>query len=218
MAASAMVLSLATDKSLILIDELGRGTSPEEGIGISHAIAEELIHRKVGHVYRIVAEYASADSDWSSKAFVLFATHYQDLSTTLSRYPSVINLHLAVQNNSRANGFKLKFQYRLLDGFSDTVPHYGLEPARLADLPPDVLTEAKRVAERLSEMEAERREASKSTKIQTRRKAMLSLKTQLTQALDHSKLPDDALAAYLLTLQKEIVNVLTDTAEEPEDG
>ncbi|KAG8975102.1 MutS protein msh4 [Tulasnella sp. 427] len=198
MAASAMILSLATDKSLILIDELGRGTSPEEGIGISHAIAEELIHRKV------------------VDAFVLFATHYQDLSTTLSRYPSVINLHLAVQNNLRANGFKLKFQ--LLDGFSDTVPHYGLELARLADLPQDVLTEAKRVAERLSEMEAERREASRSTKIQTRRKAMLSLKTQLTQALDHSKLPDEALAAYLLTLQKEIVNVLTDTAEEPEDG
>ncbi|KAG8921608.1 MutS protein msh4 [Tulasnella sp. 408] len=48
MAATAMILRtrLATDKSLVLIDELGRGTSPQEGIGISHAIAEELIHRK----------------------------------------------------------------------------------------------------------------------------------------------------------------------------
>ncbi|KIO30888.1 hypothetical protein M407DRAFT_221987 [Tulasnella calospora MUT 4182] len=198
MAATAMILrmysgSLATDKSLVIIDELGRGTSPQEGIGISHAIAEELIHRK---------------------AFVLFSTHYQDLSTTLSRYPSVVNLHLAVQNNSKASGFKLKFQYRLMDGFSDSVPHYGLELARLADLPPEVLTEARRVAERLSEMEAERREASRSTKVQIRRKAMLLLKTQLIQALDHSKLPDEALASYLLTLQKEIVNVLSDTAEE----
>ncbi|KAG8921607.1 MutS protein msh4 [Tulasnella sp. 408] len=83
----------------------------------------------------------------------------------------------------------------------------GLELARLADLPPEVLTEARRVAERLSEMEAERREASRSTK----------LKTQLIQALEHSKLPDEALASYLLTLQKEIVNVLADTAEEPDD-
>lgn len=49
----------------------------------------------------------------------------------------------------------------------------GLELARLADLPPEVLTEARRVAERLSEMEAERREASRSTKVQVRRKAML---------------------------------------------
>ncbi|KAL0562493.1 MutS protein msh4, partial [Marasmius crinis-equi] len=46
MATSAMILGLATPKTLVLIDELGRGTSPREGVGISHAIAEGLIEQK----------------------------------------------------------------------------------------------------------------------------------------------------------------------------
>lgn len=48
MTCSAMILGLATPKTLVLIDELGRGTSPREGVGISHAIAEALIEAKVG--------------------------------------------------------------------------------------------------------------------------------------------------------------------------
>ena len=43
MASSAMILGLATARSLVLVDELGRGTSPTEGVGISHAIAEDMI-------------------------------------------------------------------------------------------------------------------------------------------------------------------------------
>ncbi|KAJ8088885.1 MutS protein msh4 [Marasmius tenuissimus] len=78
MATSAMILGLATPKTLVLVDELGRGTSPREGVGISHAIAEGLIEHK---------------------CFVFFATHFTELSTTLSRQPSVVNLHLSVQVN-----------------------------------------------------------------------------------------------------------------------
>jgi len=76
MSTSAMILGLSTSQSLILIDELGRGTSPIEGIGISHAIAEKLIEMK---------------------SYVFFATHFSDLSVTLSRHPNVVNLHLSVQ-------------------------------------------------------------------------------------------------------------------------
>lgn len=52
MASSAMILGLASSQSLVLIDELGRATSPKEGVGISHAIAEELIKLKVSPVHR----------------------------------------------------------------------------------------------------------------------------------------------------------------------
>lgn len=51
MASCAMILGLASSKSLVLIDELGRATSPKEGVGISHAIAEELIKLKVRFAY-----------------------------------------------------------------------------------------------------------------------------------------------------------------------
>jgi DNA mismatch repair ATPase MutS len=52
MASIAMILGLASSQSLVLIDELGRATSPKEGVGISHAIAEELIKLKVSPSHR----------------------------------------------------------------------------------------------------------------------------------------------------------------------
>ncbi|KAH9982044.1 muts domain V-domain-containing protein [Lactifluus volemus] len=69
MASIAMILGLASSQSLVLIDELGRATSPKEGVGISHAIAEELI---------------------KLKCFTFFATHFHELSVTLSRQPTVV--------------------------------------------------------------------------------------------------------------------------------
>jgi len=51
MASCAMILGLASSQALVLIDELGRATSPKEGVGISHAIAEELIKLKVSFAY-----------------------------------------------------------------------------------------------------------------------------------------------------------------------
>ncbi|KAJ7701550.1 muts domain V-domain-containing protein [Mycena rosella] len=184
MASSAMILGLATPQSLVLIDELGRGTSPREGVGISHAIAEGLIELK---------------------SFVFFATHFNELTTTLSRQPSVVNLHLSVQRTSKSGAnFGVNFQYKIVDGAPDESNHYGLELARLADLPNDVLAEGKRVAESLAALHARHEEDSESSKIAMRRKALLRLRTQLTQALDHSALPDEELLTYVGRFQVDI--------------
>jgi len=94
MASCAMILGLASSKSLVLIDELGRATSPKEGVGISHAIAQELI---------------------KLKCFTFFATHFHELSVTLSRQPTVVysevttfefqyRLNLHLQNSERPDG------------------------------------------------------------------------------------------------------------------
>ncbi|KAF9466889.1 muts domain V-domain-containing protein [Collybia nuda] len=184
MATSAMILGLATPSSLILIDELGRGTSPREGVGVSHAIAEGLI---------------------ALKSFVFFTTHFSELTTTLSRQPTVINLHLSVHRTRQStSSFGMSFQYKIVDGAPEDFNHYGLELARLADLPESVLIESKRVAETLSELHARQTENSESSKINVRRKALLRLRTQLTQALDHSTLPDQDLLEYIRHFQTDI--------------
>ncbi|KAF7321085.1 MutS 4 [Mycena chlorophos] len=184
MATSAMILGLATPRSLVIIDELGRGTAPREGVGISHAIAEGLIQ---------------------SKCFVFFATHFNELTTTLSRQPSVINLHLSVQRTTKsAANLGITFQYKIVDGAPDDTTHYGLDLATLADLPSDVLSEGRRVATRLADLHAREEEDSESSRIAIRRKALLRLRTQLKQAYEHSVLPDEELVAYIRRFQVDI--------------
>ncbi|KZV60597.1 hypothetical protein PENSPDRAFT_759914 [Peniophora sp. CONT] len=204
MASSAMILSLATTRSLVLVDELGRGTSPTEGVGISHAIAEDMIDRG---------------------CFVFFATHFHELSTTLSRQPTVVNLHLSVQSTRpTASNIGITFRYkfvlysihssqpdildRIVDGVPDDIGHYGLELARLADLPPDVLAEGKRVSYRLTELDEMQNQESEASKVAIRRRALLKLRDQLNQVHDHSALPPQELIAYLTRIQQDVVKTL----------
>jgi hypothetical protein len=101
MASAAMILGLATADSLIIIDELGRGTSPSEGIGISHAIAESLIGIKVGvrqtirllllnelirHSLFLQRKSALVECWYLPKP----CRHFHDLTTTLSKHPAVV--------------------------------------------------------------------------------------------------------------------------------
>lgn len=192
MASSAMILGLTTDRSLVLIDELGRGTSPREGVGIAHAIAERLV---------------------STKCFVFFASHFHELVTTLSRQPSVVNLHLAVQRSRRSEtSFGLTFQYRIVNGVATNMEHYGLDLARLADLPEDVMVESIKISEELSRLNNEKDESSRSAQVAARRRALLKLRTTLRQLVEHSKLPDQDLLAYIERVQLDVVKAFR-TAE-----
>ncbi|KAI9022484.1 muts domain V-domain-containing protein [Hyaloraphidium curvatum] len=102
----AHILRSATDTSLVIIDELGRATSTNDGLGISFAISEELLR---------------------SKSFVFFATHFIQLAHLLDSYPNVVNLHLSVAlddrpANKRPPGYK--YLYTVKDG-STIEQHYG---------------------------------------------------------------------------------------------
>ncbi|TYJ58645.1 hypothetical protein B9479_000481 [Cryptococcus floricola] len=189
MATSAMILGLATPRTLVLIDELGRGTSSLEGMGISHAIAEALITRKT---------------------LVFFATHYHDLTVILGNLPGVVKLHLKVQHDASketSSEFASTFSYKVAEGAAP-LSHYGLETAKLASLPESVIERATEVAKKLSALEEQGRQSSLSNLIVHRRKVLwerehLKLRAKLKQVASTSRLDNASLAGFLQDLQKQ---------------
>jgi DNA mismatch repair protein MutS len=128
MVETAAILHHATDRSLILLDEVGRGTSTFDGLAIAWAVTEELHERGRG-------------------AKVLFATHYHELTALADRLPRVHNFHVAV----REWNDEIIFLHKVRPGGTDR--SYGIQVARLAGLPPAVIARAKTI---LSELERER--------------------------------------------------------------
>jgi DNA mismatch repair protein MutS len=128
MVETASILHHATPRSLILLDEVGRGTSTFDGLAIAWAVTEELHERGHG-------------------AKVLFATHYHELTALAERLPRVHNFHVAV----REWNDEIIFLHKVRPGGTDR--SYGIQVARLAGLPPAVIARAKTI---LSELERER--------------------------------------------------------------
>src|SRR5450432_2940542 len=118
MTETAAILNTATPRSLILLDEIGRGTSTYDGLAIAWAVVE-YIHS-------------------TSKAKTLFATHYHEL-TELDRLPGVKNFHVSVKENAGGIVFLRKVE----PGAADR--SYGIEVAKLAGLPPEVIVRAREV-------------------------------------------------------------------------
>lgn len=116
MSETANILHNATEHSLVLIDEIGRGTSTYDGIAIAWAVAEEL--------HRIGCK-------------CLFATHYHHLNELENLMPKVKNYRAAVLEE----GDKVTFLYRIVPGGTDR--SYGIQVARLAGLPEKVIERAK---------------------------------------------------------------------------
>ena len=113
---TAAILHGASDQSLVLLDEIGRGTSTYDGVSIAWAVTEHL-HEQVG-----------------CKA--IFATHYHELTQLGDLLPGVRNLNVAV----REAGEGIVFLRRLEDGGADR--SYGIQVARLAGLPRDLIARA----------------------------------------------------------------------------
>lgn len=126
---TANILNNATDKSLVLMDEIGRGTSTYDGISLAWAAAS-YIAREV-------------------KAFTLFATHYFELTALAEWVPGIANVHLDATEHEHT----LVFLHAVKDGAADR--SYGLQVAALAGIPKAVISEARG---RLAAMEAESRQ------------------------------------------------------------
>ncbi|NDQ58659.1 MAG: DNA mismatch repair protein MutS [Acidipila sp.] len=123
----AAILSLATPRSLVLLDEVGRGTATFDGLSIAWAVVEHLQAR--------------------TRARTLFATHYHELTELASLLPGVQNVHVAVKES----GGGIVFLRRVEPGSADK--SYGIEVARLAGLPPTVIERAREILSRHEQKE-----------------------------------------------------------------
>ena len=120
MVETASILRHATPRSLVLLDEVGRGTSTFDGLAIAWAVTEELHERGRG-------------------AKVLFATHYHELTGLAERLPRVRNFHVAVKEWND----EIIFLHKVRPGGTDR--SYGIQVARLAGLPLAVIERAKAI-------------------------------------------------------------------------
>ncbi len=124
MSETASILHNATDRSLVLLDEIGRGTATYDGVSIAWAVTEHL-HERTG-------------------AKTIFATHYHELTQLADLLPALVNVNVAVKEV----GDHIIFLRRLESGGADR--SYGIQVGRLAGLPPGVVERAREI---LAELE-----------------------------------------------------------------
>lgn len=178
---TAFILRNVDERSMVIIDELGRGTSTRDGISIAIAIAEALV---------------------DSRALVWFVTHFRDLAIILGERNGVVNLHLAVELDTEKD--RMTMLYRIANGYVQE-KHYGLALARVVGLPPDVLQVAEKVSKALVTNAERRKRGSKAIAIARRRKLVLNLKEQLTHAKE-GNMKGKVLWTWLKNLQDEFVS------------
>jgi len=127
MSETANILNNATARSLIILDEIGRGTSTFDGLSLAWSIVEHL-HNAVG-------------------ARALFATHYHELTELAARLPRVRNFNVAVREWNE----QIVFLRKIVEGATDK--SYGIQVARLAGVPREVIDRAKEILSNLEQSE-----------------------------------------------------------------
>jgi DNA mismatch repair protein MutS len=120
-------LNTATPRSLVLLDEVGRGTATFDGLAIAWAVVEQLLTH--------------------TKAKTLFATHYHELTELADLLPGVRNYHVSVKES----GSNIVFLRRVEPGSANK--SYGIEVARLAGLPAPVIERAREILARHEQSE-----------------------------------------------------------------
>jgi DNA mismatch repair protein MutS len=118
MTETANILHNATEKSLVLLDEIGRGTSTFDGLSLAWAVAKQLLEK--------------------NKSFTLFATHYFELTRIVDEFKHAANVHL----DAVEHGQGIVFLHKVEDGAAHM--SYGIQVAQLAGIPKSVVATAKR--------------------------------------------------------------------------
>ncbi|MBC2723432.1 DNA mismatch repair protein MutS [Desulfosporosinus sp.] len=139
----AHILNYASRKSLIILDEIGRGTATYDGLSIAWAVAEHLVQ----------------NPEFTPKT--LFATHYHELTLLQDEFSGFFNLHVGVKER----GEDIVFLHKILPGRADR--SYGIQVARLAGLPQDLLQRAKTLLLELESSEPAHTLAAKPTEVIT---------------------------------------------------
>jgi DNA mismatch repair protein MutS len=120
---TAQILNNLTNRSFVVLDEVGRGTSTYDGMSIAWAVLEHLHAR------------------FDCRPLVLFATHFHELTALEGRFPEIMNLSMAVEESERG----IRFLHRVKQGPADR--SYGIEVARLAGIPEPVVLRAQALLE-----------------------------------------------------------------------
>ena len=129
---TAEMLDCATEDSLVILDEVGRGTSTYDGMSLAQSILEFLLESK--------------------KCMTLFATHYHELTELAQEFPQLFNVHMRIHEKNGAHGPEITFLHQLAKGPANK--SYGIHVAKLAGLPGSV---TKRAAGILKKLEGGRR-------------------------------------------------------------
>ncbi|MBI3467705.1 MAG: DNA mismatch repair protein MutS, partial [Planctomycetes bacterium] len=188
MVETAAILNAATERSLVILDEIGRGTSTYDGVSLAWAVAEHL------HDH--------------NRSRVLFATHYHELAELSRSLENVKNLNVAVREWQD----EIVFLHKIVEGAADK--SYGIHVARLAGVPRSVIERAKTI---LAELEAQHLDADNQPRLvgsEHRRRSSFIQRSLFWGRYDHwieairqldlgSLSPDDALAK-LREIQSEL--------------
>ena len=182
--------SHSNTRALVIVDELGRGTSPTDGLSIAWAVVESLMKQN---------------------AFVLFVTHFDQLNQMQTIYPQVRNSHLSTtpvlnsggDGDADSGGTRLQYEFELKPGPCNQ-KSYGLTAAQVSGMPQSMLSVAHKVAKQL----AAQKQAREEQRAQRRAKAAQETETahelvRKLSALKGTSLATDGLAlrAHLQALQ-----------------
>lgn len=182
MTEAANILHYATDKSFVIMDEIGRGTSTFDGLSLAWACAYYLSQK--------------------IKAYTLFSTHYFELTRLADQYPNVQNVHLdAVEQDHQ-----LIFLHQVAPGPLNR--SYGIHVARLAGLPQSVITLAEKVLDKLEKKTFSQEPTPQRTPTKTEHPYQALI--QKIQSLDVDTLKPIEALQILATLKEALTEALTE--------